>query len=272
MNLKVSIITINYNNKIGLEKTLQSITNQSSNDFEYIVIDGNSTDGSKDVLDKYADDIDIVVSESDSGIYNAMNKGIKKSSGEYLLFINSGDILYSKTVIESVLPDLNTADIVSGNIEFVGEKTIVKHTPDEVGFELMVNDTLWHPCTFIRKEAFSTIGFYDEELQICSDWKWFLLGFFKHNLSYQHIDVTIATFFVDGISSKSDNWSRILSERQSVLEKEFPYYYKGFKELHTIRIELKYYKNKYETIVKSKPFQLLKKLGFNSNSFQIIRK
>ena len=95
MNNKLSIITINYNNLEGLKRTVESVINQTSKEFEYIVIDGGSNDGSGAYIESKSEHIDYWVSEPDKGIYNAMNKGIAKASGEYLLFLNSGDHLFS---------------------------------------------------------------------------------------------------------------------------------------------------------------------------------
>src|SRR4051812_22804100 len=100
---RLSIITINYNNVSGLRKTVESVVNQTSQDFEYIVIDGGSTDGSVDVLKQYAKKIKYWISEPDKGIYNAQNKGILKATGEYCHFINSGDYLVKNDVIEKML-------------------------------------------------------------------------------------------------------------------------------------------------------------------------
>ena len=101
--MKLSVITINYNNRDGLRKTIESVVNQTCRDFEYIIIDGGSTDGSVDVIKQYADRIDYWVSEPDKGIYHAMNKGIAVAHGEYLNFMNSGDCFYESTVVENVL-------------------------------------------------------------------------------------------------------------------------------------------------------------------------
>ena len=100
--MKYSIITVNYNNKEGLRKTIESVVRQTYRDFEFIVIDGGSTDGSTDILKEYDEQINYWVSEKDSGIYNAMNKGIKKSIGDYLIFMNSGDCFYQNDVLETV--------------------------------------------------------------------------------------------------------------------------------------------------------------------------
>ena len=100
--MKISIITVNYNDKLGLEKTIKSVLDQENVVFEYLVIDGNSNDGSKDIIEKYKDKINYWVSEPDSGIYNAMNKGIRAATGDYLLFLNSGDWLFENNSIANV--------------------------------------------------------------------------------------------------------------------------------------------------------------------------
>jgi glycosyltransferase involved in cell wall biosynthesis len=100
--MKLSIITINYNNAEGLKRTIESVTGQTFRDFEYIVIDGGSTDGSTDVINEYADHISYWVSELDKGIYNAMNKGVAAAHGEYCNFLNSGDIYYNNEILANV--------------------------------------------------------------------------------------------------------------------------------------------------------------------------
>ena len=104
--LKLSIITINLNKREGLKKTMQSVFEQSFKDFEYIVIDGGSTDGSKELLQSYSSKITYWVSEKDNGIYHAMNKGAAKSTGNYLLFLNAADVLTDKKVIEKVADEI----------------------------------------------------------------------------------------------------------------------------------------------------------------------
>ena len=99
---KISIITINYNDKIGLSKTINSVLNQSWQKFEFIVIDGGSNDGGLEVIEQHKDKIDYWVSEPDKGVYNAMNKGIKVAKGEYLIFMNSGDTFYDDNVLEKI--------------------------------------------------------------------------------------------------------------------------------------------------------------------------
>ena len=111
----LSIITINYNNALGLKNTIESVISQSYQSFEYIVIDGDSSDGSKEVLSRFKDKITCVISEPDSGIYNAMNKGVKNASGDYCLFLNSGDTLADENVLEKLMRCSFTADIIVGD-------------------------------------------------------------------------------------------------------------------------------------------------------------
>src|ERR1051325_2276261 len=121
--IKLSIITINYNNKAGLEKTIASVVSSVSDQVELIVVDGNSTDGSKDVLRKYADKIAVSISEPDRGIYDAQNKGASEAKGNYLLFLNGGDILYSEETISQLLSATATGKgIIYGNSEIINSK------------------------------------------------------------------------------------------------------------------------------------------------------
>ncbi len=125
--VKLSIITVNLNNSAGLRKTIESIVKQTFKDFEYIIIDGGSTDGSAEVIKEFADKITYWVSEPDKGIYNAMNKGILHAKGEYLLFLNSGDWLADDDLLSKVFCEPRTADIIYGHMNFVsGDKILLR--------------------------------------------------------------------------------------------------------------------------------------------------
>ena len=119
--MKFSIITINYNNKEGLEKTIQSVLGQTFHDYQFIIIDGGSTDGSLDIIKQNADHIDYWVSEPDGGRYPAMNKGIKQAKGDFLNFMNSGDTFHSPTVLEDIAKMNLTEDIITGGFYDQGE-------------------------------------------------------------------------------------------------------------------------------------------------------
>jgi glycosyltransferase involved in cell wall biosynthesis len=215
---KISIITINFNNRVGLIKTISSIKQQTWQEFEYIVIDGGSSDGSREYLENQDDYIDFWLSEKDSGIYNAMNKGIDIAKGEYLLFLNSGDHLFNDTVLEMNYNYLKKQDLICFNLQMVrnGVSRITK-SPIKISFSDLYTTSLPHPSTFIKKNLFYKVGFYDENLRIVSDWKFFILALFKFNCSYLKIDNTLSTFYLDGISTLEDD----TFERKLVLNEYF---------------------------------------------------
>src|SRR5476651_1326552 len=117
-SMKLSIITINFNNAVGLKKTIESLIKQQYREFQFIIIDGGSVDSSVDIIKEYADVIDYWVSEPDTGIYQAMNKGIREANGKYLMFLNSGDYLFENTTLQKMAPILCGEDIVYGNLMF----------------------------------------------------------------------------------------------------------------------------------------------------------
>lgn len=233
--MKLSIITINYNDAKGLEKTINSVVSQNNSDFEYIVIDGASTDSSLEVIKQYSQYITNWVSEKDSGIYNAMNKGIAKANGEYLLFLNSGDVLYDATVVQEVLEKLNTYDIITCNQEIIGNNYHEEYkAPDHLIFSDLCFGFLPHASTFIKKSLFTTVGLYDENLKIVSDWKFFILALFKNNASYKKYEILVSKFYLGGISTTSNN----KFEREKVLKEEFAFYFDDYKELEAKRKQL----------------------------------
>ena len=170
--MKYSIITVNYNNKDGLRKTIESVIHQSFRDFEYIVIDGGSTDGSADVLKEYDAQIDYWVSEPDKGIYNAMNKGIAQAKGEYLNFMNSGDCFYSQEILEKVAGYNDDTDFIVGRDYHYNEELQKGHASILPSRTTMIHffvATLDHQSSFIRRELFDNSP-YNESYRLVSDW------------------------------------------------------------------------------------------------------
>lgn len=251
----ISIITINYNNLEGLKKTIESVTNQSWQGFEYIVIDGGSDDGSKEYIKSKSDKIDYWISEPDKGIYNAMNKGITKATGEYLLFLNSGDHFFKNTVLNENHDHIKLKDFIYFNLNLIDSgKSEIRKYPEKLCFSYFLYDSLPHPATFIRRNLFEKLGLYDESLNIVSDWKFFIESICKHNFSYLRIDENISTFYLDGLSSNPKNRDLIASERQAVLKSSFPTYLEDYKELEKLKEIL-------VNLKKSKKIQLLLELG-----------
>ena len=233
--LKLSIVTITYNNLAGLQRTIESVIHQTWKEFEYIIIDGGSIDGSAAYIESQSDKIDYWVSEPDNGIYNAMNKGIAKATGEYLLFLNSGDDLTDLKALGENYTHLREKDIIYFNINVIGDNAFfIKRCPEILTFSFLYRDTLPHQSTFIRKTLFEEIGFYDEKLKISSDWKFFILALMNLGATYKHIDAVFSNYYLDGISSKED----FSNERKEVLSSFFSCYTSDYDELFKNREEL----------------------------------
>lgn len=252
---KISIITINYNNLEGLKRTVDSVIHQTWKEFEYIIIDGDSTDGSKEYMESQNQYFDYWLSEKDSGIYNAMNKGIQMANGDYLLFLNSGDELHDSKVLEQNHGFLKEMDFVYFNLNFVERtRSWVGKYPDKLSFSHFVRDTLPHPATFIKRKLFKTFGLYDEKLKVVSDWKFFVESICKYNCSYIKIDQILSTFYLDGISSDPQNKELINKERRQVLESGFTAYIEDTERLFE-------YNQTISRLRKSRKIKLLVKLG-----------
>lgn len=241
---KISIITINYNNSVGLHQTIASVIGQTYTNIEYIVIDGDSDDESLSVIKKHEDKLAFWLSEKDHGIYHAMNKGIVKATGDYILCLNSGDSLIDKQIIENVVAKGLTSDLEYGDLQFFNhEKTWIWKLPSALTFNTFYTSTIAHPSTFIKKSLFEKVGLYDETLRIVSDWKFFMLAVAKFNCSHKHLDLIITAYNFDGISSRPENLNAINEERKLVLGKEFPALMADYEELVFLKLEAKKMRN-----------------------------
>ncbi len=223
---KISIITVNLNNKSGLEKTIESVVNQAYYPYiEYLIIDGNSTDGSIDVIKQYSDKITYWISEKDQGVYDAMNKGIKQSTGDYLLFLNSGDTLANSTVIEKLIQSGDNKDIIYGNVNYIFDTFTQKSDyPQTLTFDYFIFNTLPHPATLIKKEVLEKTGLYDISLPISADWKLFLTAIFKYNCSYKLVDIIVSDFYMNGMSCTQQAKLTVEDEKKRIFETEFTEY------------------------------------------------
>lgn len=211
----LSIITINYNNKSGLEKTIASVIKQTFNDYEFIVIDGNSNDGSKEIITSFNDKITNSVSEADKGIYDAQNKGITKATGNYLLFLNSGDVLYNEDTLKSITPLLKDKSFYYGNLILEKSGKREEHiAPSTVDMDFMLNSTFWHPCVFIKSELFKNFGIYNTDFKIAGDYEFFIRCLLKPNISSEYLNQFISVFDGDGISNDPKYSELLSSERE----------------------------------------------------------
>jgi len=236
---KISIITVNYNDKAGLKKTIASVISQSYKNIEFIVIDGNSTDGSKEILAEFAHYFTYWVSEPDKGIYNAMNKGIKIATGDYLLFLNSGDSLYEDSTLENVNIAMNEGlDIYYGDIIYDEIHDQSKRTfPDQLTFAFFFERNISHQASFIKRSLFHTVFLYNEDFKIVSDWEFFIYAICKREVSYKHLDQVITNYDVTGVSSNIDNHPMMYLEREASLNKYFPEFIADYNYLKTVKLK-----------------------------------
>lgn len=229
----LSIITINRNNVSGLEKTMRSVLAQTFKEFEYVVIDGASTDGSVDVIKslelQYEGRLKWV-SESDSGIYNAMNKGIRLATGDYIQILNSGDILADSTVTDKMINALRQAiypDILYGNMikVWLDGRKFKDTCGGKKGLSMIdfYRGTLNHNCAYIRRSLFDKFGLYDENLKICSDWEWYLKAIPFGGIKPVYVDIDVTHFDMTGISESGEESKRVIrAERRKILEELIP--------------------------------------------------
>lgn len=218
--MKLSIITVNYNNCTGLEETIKSVISQKNQSFEYIIIDGDSNDGSKEVINQYRCSITYAISEPDSGIYNAMNKGVSKANGEYCLFLNSGDILANDNVVNEILEYNTEADIIVGNTLF-NNTSRIWYAPEKVSMLTLMKVSLSHQSTLIKRDLLLENP-YDENLKIIADWKFCIETLIRDNKSYQKYDKVISIYDRTGISCNPAYFSKIKNERLSILHELIP--------------------------------------------------
>lgn len=240
----ISIITVNLNNKDGLNKTILSVINQTYRNFEHIVIDGESNDGSRELLEMYSSNFSYWVSENDTGIYNGMNKGIVRAKGDYLLFLNSGDCFFDENSLKKIIPNGNCLDLVFGNL-LVQTQTgsYIKRYPSQLSFDFFYNwESLPHPATLVKKDLFTRIGLYREDMKISSDGYFFLTALARFGATYKHVDEVIVVFDGSGISGKESYRELLANERSQILN-DFNFYVNDYALLNSLRLKVSHFEN-----------------------------
>ena len=220
--MKFSIITVNYNHRDGLRKTIESVINQTYIDYEFIIIDGGSDDGSVEVIKEYSDKITYWVSERDHGIYNGMNKGIVKAHGTYINFMNSGDVFYSKDTLEKVCSLMDDSDFIIGkdyNQDPDNSEVFTTILPMRISMAAFYMWTLPHQSAFIRRTLFNGSP-YDETLRIVADWKFYLDKIVYEGKTVQLLDLPICNREQEGVSISQS--SKTVEERHRVLSELLP--------------------------------------------------
>lgn len=206
MVLKMSIITVCFNSAHTIQQTIESVIKQSYDNVEYIIIDGGSTDGTIDIIKKYENKIAYWTSESDKGIYDAMNKGIAKATGDIIAIINSDDWYLDNDVIKEVIEafEKNDIDIVHGNLIYVNEienekfRMLPNLKLEKIYKEMVIN----HPACFVKKDVYKSLGKFDLKYNITADYE-LMLRFYIHGCSFFYLDKDIVYFRYGGTSTKN---------------------------------------------------------------------
>lgn len=223
MKPKISVVTVCRNEAKGIERTLTSVLNQTYKNYEYIVIDGNSNDGTKEIIQSHSAKLNHFISENDGGIYNAMNKALSRAQGEYVIFINGGDALASNDVFENVfIQALPSADIIYGDLWIEStNRTVLGKSPEKITLGFLFYSTLWHPVAFVKLELFKKYGFYDESFKLAADYDFFLNVLGKNKIQHQKVNLPIARFNTHGVGSNPANQHTLNSERRRAQKKYF---------------------------------------------------
>ena len=215
--MRYSIITINYNNGEGLRSTIESVIRQSCNDYEYIIIDGGSSDDSTNVIKEYAKHITYWVSEKDNGVYHAMNKGVAAAKGDYCIFMNSGDSFHSPDILNDVAE--YKEDIICGRVIKGNSQESSGHHKSTISLVDLMRGSLPHQAMFIKRELLVNHP-YDEKYKILSDWKFCIETLIFDNNSFRNINTIVADYDTSGISTNSNGL--LPKERELILRELFP--------------------------------------------------
>lgn len=208
--MKISIITACYNAESTIETAIKSVAAQSYSDIEYIIIDGDSTDRTKEIINHYTQDISVFISEADNGIYDALNKGIKAATGDIIGFLHADDIFKSAHTIEAISSciERNNADGVYGDLEYVQSNDtnkVVRYWKSQP-FKSGLLKRGWmpaHPTLFLKRELYDKYGLFDTQLRIAADYDFILRIFKNKKLSFSYLPQVITQMRLGGASNKS---------------------------------------------------------------------
>lgn len=215
-NSKFSIITVSFNSVLTIRSTIESVISQNYDNIEYIVVDGNSTDGTIDIIAEYSNKISKTIVENDSGIYEAMNKGIREASGEYILMLNADDRLFTEYTVSQFVDypvKDHDAEVYLGRVLLYNKKdgsgtlwSSKRLTPSSV-----FRGSVPHPATIYTRRAFDINGLFNEDFKLAGDYEWIVRAVARNKLSFSNIDLITSIFFKGGASTQAEQ-SEILNE------------------------------------------------------------
>jgi glycosyltransferase involved in cell wall biosynthesis len=222
----VSIITVCYNAADSIEKTIISVLSQSHQNIEYIIVDGKSSDDTIDIVKKYEKKISKIISEADDGIYHAMNKAVKYAHGDWIYFLNSGDLLYNNEIVQNVMNSYienKTVEIIYGDI------VVYDHGDHELqemyrstSFHIMTRGGINHQAIFAKTKLFQQSEPFDLNYRVFADYNWLLKSVYVCGAKLHYISQPIALYQKDGFSKK--NLKKCFPERLEIIIKYWRYY------------------------------------------------
>ncbi|TPG40095.1 glycosyltransferase family 2 protein [Flavobacterium pectinovorum] len=213
---KISIITVVYNDGKNISRTIESVINQSYNHIEYVIIDGGSTDSTVEEINKYRNKIDVFISEKDKGIYDAMNKGIQLCSGEWLLFLNSGDFFHSTDILDLMsrhIEQSNNSDIIYGDFNVLSEGVKFGFVNKATDVNRIKKDMIFSHQACLIKRSLHQKNIYDLKYRICADYD-FLLQSYLEGAKFYKVSEVIATVSNGGLSDM--NRINVFKERLQI--------------------------------------------------------
>ena len=225
----LTIVTVCRNEASRIQRTMDAILGQSDQAFEWIVVDGASTDGTLDLLRRGQPTLSRLISEPDQGLYDAMNKGIRAAHGEYILFLNAGDRLENPDVVRLFREKSFNADIVVGDMLVLfpdGREQLRKSTENPLDRDLLYWRSFPHPATFIKRSLFEKWGLYDLSFQITADREFFVRAVVRHGAACVPWNHCVSIFTNDGISASLENRKRLYRERQRIHRMHYPARYR----------------------------------------------
>lgn len=225
--MKISVITVCYNAVDTIAETIESVLGQTYKNMEYLIIDGMSQDGTQEIIRRYEDRPGVrAVFEADSGLYNAMNKGAGLCSGQYILYMNSGDLFYDERVLADMVSCLE-ADLVYGNVlrrKADGEYLETYHGKHKLMRLLLSGRMMSHQSLFTRTDVMRKLRF-DERYRICADFD-FVVRAKRQKYSIRYVDRTVSIVEnMEGISSRSANYEIMRREDDRSLKDNYPFFY-----------------------------------------------
>lgn len=229
--LRISIITVCKNSERFIAETIESVVGQTYSNIQYIIVDGSSTDDSLEIIKRYGNQIDVVVSEPDEGMYDAINKGLKLATGDYILILNSDDVLVSKNVIESIVKKIRSKkyDYYYGNLIKSKNDKFKKVRLFPTSFDMLFYSThctfVHHSCFFVSTKLNQLLGGYDTQYKFASDYDYILRAMSMQDMKGKYLNLYITKFRIHDSSISASG--RITPERKQIL-KEHGYYKKPF--------------------------------------------